>query len=126
MFGDNKINAAGGVSGEVIAQAEENLGFPFSADYKEYLAKYGMVEHDDNELFGLGKEGYRNVVTATLAEREGTVGFSADYAVIFNLGIDHILILLGKDGAIYEYAYGDIKRIFDSFTQWITEEFLKY
>ena len=124
IFDDYKIKSIGGVSNHVINDAEYDLDMKFSDEFREYLANYGAVELDNKELFGLGIKGYRNIVNATLTEKDLSSGFPCGYCVVYNIGIDSVLILLGNDGCIYEYVPQRIKKIHNSFSQWIINEFL--
>jgi len=126
LFDNNNVISTGGVKKTIVEAAEKELGINFSKDFVEYLTVYGTVELNDNILFGLGIDGYRNIVHATKKERSLSKNFPSDCIVIYNLGIDSILILLGEDGYVYEYTPQSIKKIFDTFTQWITNEFVEY
>ena len=126
IFIGRDIESTGGVDFNIICDAEIELGMKFSSDFIEYLNKYGTVEFNNRELFGLGITGYRNIVDATQHEKTLSSNFPSGYCVIYNLGINSILILLGNDGYIYEYTPRSVEIIFKSFNQWIAEEFLKY
>jgi len=126
LFEGYKYTHTGGVNKATIESAESELGFKFSDDFVKYLLNYGTVELNNNELFGLGISGYRNIVGATQKERALSQKFPTNCCVVYSLGIDNILILLGNDGCIYEYSPHCIKKIFDSFSQWILEEFVNY
>ena len=126
LFDIHNVTSTGGVEKFVIESAEHQLGMTFSDDFVEYLTQYGTVELGSSELFGLGVTGYRNIVYATNKERSLSDKFPTKYVVIYNLGINSILILLGEDGCIYEYTPKRLRKIFDSFTQWVVTEFINY
>lgn len=49
-----------------IAALEQRLGFALSSDYRDYLATFGVIVHDANEVYGLGvpDDYYLNVLNA--------------------------------------------------------------
>ena len=126
LFDGYTITVTGGVDKASVELAENALGFKLSSDFVEYLLNYGTVELNGNELFGLGVEDYRNIIIATTDERSLSQNFPENYCVIFNLGINSVLILLGNDGCIYQYSPQGIEKIFDSFNNWILEEYVNY
>mgnify|MGYP001493473551 CR=1 FL=1 len=126
IFDGFNLICSGGVSSEAVHEAERSLGMVFPDDFTRYLMEYGALESNSNELFGLGIVGYRNIVVSTMREREISVDYPDKMCVIYNLGIDHILILLGENGCIYEKTYTGMKKIYDTFEQWMREEFFEY
>lgn len=125
IFDGYIIKTSGGVDNSLIDNAESVLGMQFSSEFREYLLNYGTVELNSNELFGLGINGYRNIVNATQNEKNLSQKFPNGYCVVYNVGVDSVLILLGNDGCIYEYTPKSMKKICDSFNQWIINEFVK-
>ena len=126
IFDSYDTKTTGGVNKDVVISAEAELGVKFSDDFVEYLVNYGTVELNGNKLFGLGVNGYRNIVRATNKEKSLSENFPQNFVVIYNLGINSVLILLGNDGCVYEYTPQSMKKIFDNFNQWISEEFVKF
>jgi len=126
MFEKYDVVMTGGVDKAAVESAETKLGFKFSRNFVDYLFYYGTIELNNNELFGLGIDGYRNIVNATIKERTLSQNFPMNSCVIYNIGVDSVLILLGDDGCVYEYTPRSLKKIFDSFNQWIFEEFVTY
>jgi hypothetical protein len=37
-----------------IDSLQDDLGFPLSAEYREYLSRFGVIAHDAYETYGLG------------------------------------------------------------------------
>ena len=126
LFDKYSIESSGGVEKTIIEAAENELGFKFSDDFIEYLNVYGTVELNGSELFGLGVDGYRNIVRATNKEKSLSENFPSKCVVIYNMGINNLLILLGEDGCIYEYTPRSINKIYNSFSQWVLSEFVEY
>ena len=128
----SRINAAidnhgaethGGAEEAAVTSAEDQIGFRFPEDYRLFLLHYGALKHDGNEIYGIGPTGYCSVVGATMEERKLSSNFPKDCAVLFNLGMEGVLILLRADGVVYEYSPYGMKSIFPSFTKWLEEEF---
>ena len=126
LFDGYDIESTGGVDKTVIETAEIELGIKFSDEFIEYLNVYGTVELNSSELFGLGIKGYRNIVRATNKERSLSENFPKNCVVIYNLGINSVLILLCEDGCVYEYTPRSMKKIYDTFNKWILDEFVSY
>ena len=80
-----KVYTGTGVSDEVIASAEQQLGVTFSSQYKAYLKEYGVLSFASHEITGLGVIGYLNVVEATEAERKLGGTFPSDCLLIFSI-----------------------------------------
>ena len=125
VFEGFDIESTGGVKEDVINKAIADIGVEFSAEFYDYLLNYGTVEFNGNELFGLGVNGYCNIVNATNKEKALSARFPDGYCVIYNIGVDSVLILLGSDGCIYEYTPQHISKIYDSFNAWILDELVK-
>ena len=126
VFSGYDIISTGGVDKTIIENAEIDLGMKFSAEFREYLLDYGTVELNNNELFGLGVDNYCNVVKSTLDERAYSSAFPPEHCVIYNIGLNSVLVLLGNDGCVYEYSPKSLRKISDSFNQWVLEEFVDY
>ena len=109
-----KVYQGKGVSSDEIVKAEKLLGISFSDEYKEYLKEVGFLSFFSHEFTGLGVDGYLNVVEATKSERELDKDFPSDSILLENEGIEGILILHDKTGAVYSYANGKIIKISDS------------
>ncbi|MDM5461102.1 SMI1/KNR4 family protein [Bacillus cereus] len=112
----------GGVSAAEIKQAEEKLQFNFPEQYKKFLSELGIISLNGHEVFGLGTSGYLNVVESTLEEQQFEEALTTDYIVIENMGSEGILILLHKDGMVYECANGSVKLIFNSLVDYLNQE----
>lgn len=108
-----------GVSDQEISVAEQKLGMSFPKTYREILSTFGSVDIGSDEIFGLGVEGYSNVVETTLKERDLVKGELDSYIVIQNLGIDGILIVVDKNDNVYEYKNGDFKNLLSSTAEYI-------
>lgn len=107
------------VSDQEICDAEQKLGMSFPKTYREILSTFGSVDIGSEEIFGLGVEGYSNVVETTLKERYLAKGELDSYIVIQNLGIDGILIVVDENDNVYEYKNGDFKNLLSSTAEYI-------
>lgn len=108
-----------GVSEKEITIAEQKLSFKFPKTYREILKEFGTLEINSDEIFGLGVEGYLNVVETTLKERELAKGKLDKYIVIQNLGIDGILIVVDENDNVYEFKTGDFKNLLSTTAEYI-------
>lgn len=122
-IGRHDVQVCGGAESKEISSAENLLGFQLPEDYAFFLQQYGAIQHDGNEIYGIGPSGYCSVVGATLEERKLSASFPKDCAVLFNLGMEGVLILICADGKVYEYSPYGMKSIYLSFTDWLEEEF---
>ena len=92
----------GCVSEIQIIKAEQQLGMKFSGEYREYVAKFGIVSYEGHELTGICKSKRLNVVDVTLTERKRTPTAQADWYVIEQANIDSIVIWQSITGEIYQ------------------------
>ncbi|MDI2587623.1 SMI1/KNR4 family protein [Psychrobacillus sp. NEAU-3TGS] len=113
-----------GVNEEEILAAEQQLGIKFPKTYREILAEFGSLEIGSEEIFGLGVEGYLNVVETTLEERKLAKGELDKYIVIQNLAIDGLLIVVDENDNVYEYANGNFKNLLSSTAEYIESQLL--
>lgn len=116
---NSDVDTFEGVSAEEITAAEQQLGMEFPKTYREILAEFGNLEIGSDEIFGLGVEGYLNVVETTLEERELAKGELDQYIVIQNLGIDGILIVVDENDNVFEYKSGEFKNLLSSTAEYI-------
>jgi hypothetical protein len=72
-----------------------------------------------HEIFGLGVDGYMNVVEATQSERSRYPGALDQCIVIENLSIESILIVINQEGQVFEFRNNDFQPIADSFVQYV-------
>ena len=91
-----------GVSEQDILHAERELGLHFSKDYKEYLAKYGVVSFENHELTGICSFPRLDVVCVTKEERQFNTLVPVDYYVIEQASIDGIVVWQASDGKVYQ------------------------
>lgn len=115
------IHGNGALTNE-IERAEKRLEILFSKDYKNYLFEFGSVVINDHELTGISKTKHRDVVSVTLDKWD----FHEDFKrrrlyVIEDIGIDDIIIWQDGKGNIYESQGNAIKKIYDTF-----EDYIKY
>jgi hypothetical protein len=115
-------NFVGGASNEMIEQAERKLNFKFPKEYKELVESLGVVSIGSQEIFGLGVEGYLNVVETTLEERKQYPELLDNYIVIQNLSMEGVLILLDDRGEVFEFHNGKTKMITQSLVGYLKEE----
>lgn len=105
----------GNISKTEIKQAEEKLNFKFPQEYKSFLEEFGYLCIGSNEIYGLGIQGYLNVVTTTEAEN------IKNFIVIQNEGTGY-LIILNELGEVFEYLNSIPTKIYDSFFEYLIEE----
>ncbi|MGG3449768.1 SMI1/KNR4 family protein [Domibacillus aminovorans] len=113
-----------GASEQEIVTAEQKLGVTFPETYRTILAEFGSLENGSDEIFGLGVEGYLNVVESTLEERKLAKGDLDKYVVIQNLGIDGLLIVIDENDNVYEYANGNFKNLLSTTAEYIESQLL--
>ncbi|MGL4934708.1 MAG: SMI1/KNR4 family protein [Cetobacterium sp.] len=100
-----------------VEKAEKELNFKFPQKYKEFLEEFGYLCIGSNEIYGLGIEGYLNVVVATKDENV------KNYIVIQNEGTGY-LILLNEIGEVFEYINSTVKKIYNNFDEYLLSEVL--
>lgn len=108
-----------GVSEQEITQAEEKLGMKFPETYRAILHEFGSLEIASDEIFGLGVEGYLNVVETTFKEREMAEGKLDRYIVLQNIGIEGILIVVDEQDRVYEYRLGEFHNMLSSTADYV-------
>lgn len=114
----------GPITEDVIVEAEKKLGFKFPKSYREIIKALGVISSDSEEIFGLGVEGYLNVVETTLDERQLSNGNLNGFVVIQNLGMEGVLIVVDEKDNVYEYANGKFKNLDCSPAEYIIREIL--
>ncbi|ACQ70017.1 MULTISPECIES: SMI1/KNR4 family protein [unclassified Exiguobacterium] len=108
-----------GVSEKEVQQAEEKLGMMFPKTYRDIVKEFGSVEVDSEEIFGLGVEGYLNVVETTLKEREVSQGKLNGYIVLQNIGMEGILIVVDEQDRVFEYQLGEFRNLLSTTAEYI-------
>lgn len=108
-----------GVSEKEVQQAEEKLGMMFPETYRDIVKEFGSVEVDSEEIFGLGVEGYLNVVETTLKEREVSQGKLNGYIVLQNIGMEGILIVVDEQDRVFEYQLGEFRNLLSTTAEYI-------
>ena len=122
------VQAGGGVSRDVIARAESEIG-AFPQDYRRFLAEFGCMTIGAREIFGLSNEiaHYMDVVKMTLIERQDSTGFSARGIVIMNDGGGNLHYLdgstqgrVGSPVRVFHHDDpGDVETVALNFADWI-------
>ncbi|MGL6057040.1 MAG: SMI1/KNR4 family protein [Culicoidibacterales bacterium] len=90
----------GTVSTTDIKQAETALGLEFSQSYSKYLERFGALAYENHEIYGLGVEGYLNVINST-KELRAVFPKLQSYIVIENLGYQYGYIVLNQNGEVF-------------------------
>lgn len=108
-----------GVSKEEVRSAELKLGFSFPEEYKAFLMKCGVLSFGAHEMFGLGVDGYLNVVESTMSERRLGSALPEGLVVIENLGIDGLLTVLDSEGKVFSFRDGKLSQVANSFFGYI-------
>ena len=107
-------------SQQEIAMAEKKLCLKFAKDYREYLRVYGSITFYGHELTGICDAQYKNVVYATLQERECDSSIPVNWYVIERTNIDGIVIWQSTKGAVYQTSPNTkSKKISNSLTEYI-------
>jgi hypothetical protein len=122
LIKNTECEFVGGTTDKVIEEAQQELKFQFPDSYREILTNFGIISIGSHEIYGLGVEGYLNVVQATQLERKRYPDLLEKYIVIQNLSIEGFLILLNGDGEVFECNNGKIKVISKSLMQYVQEE----
>ena len=93
----------GKTSREDIEKAQDRLGFVFPKEYRIFVENFGAMAYRSNEVFGLGIDGYLNVVESTIQERKLYPEQLDNVVVIKNEGVEGILLTLNEDGNVLEF-----------------------
>lgn len=115
----SKLYHLKGVDVDTIINAEAELGIRFDEEFRNYLLEYGVVSFGSHELMGLGGDEYLDVVKETINERTNNGKYPHNCYIIENLGIDGIMILQDEEGIVYELNDAGVKKIYDSFEEYI-------
>lgn len=108
-----------GVSEENIRSAEQELGLRFAADYRKYVATFGVASYAGHEFTGICKSRRLNVADVT-AEERNSIDVPADWYVLEQANIDGIVIWQATNGAIYQTApNAKSKKICESMAEYI-------
>ncbi|WP_337874145.1 SMI1/KNR4 family protein [Exiguobacterium sp.] len=108
-----------GVNEEEVREAEKQVGMAFPETYREIVKEFGSLEIGSDEIFGLGVDGYLNVVETTLKEREIAEGKLDGYLVLQNLGTEGILIVVDEQDRVFEYQLGEFRNLLSSTAEYI-------
>lgn len=92
-----------GASEEEIRMAEQALELCFAADYRKYIAAYGVASFAGHELTGICKSKRLSVIDVTIEERDNTL-VPTDWYVLEQANIDGIVIWQDSTGAVYQTA----------------------
>lgn len=109
-----------GVTEQDILHAEKELGLQFSEEYKEYLAKFGVVSYDSHELTGICPFPRLNVVCVTNEERQFNPFVPKRCYVIEQTNVDGIVVWQASDGRVYQtYPGSKPVQIAESLSEYI-------
>ena len=92
-----------GASEEEIRMAEQTLGLCFAADYRKYIAAYGVASFAGHELTGICKSKRLSVIDVTIEERNN-IPVPTDWYVLEQANIDGIVIWQDSNGTVYQTA----------------------
>lgn len=104
----------GQITEQELLEAENNLNMKLPASYRKIIKEFGVISAGSEEFFGLGVEGYLNIVETTLDERKLAKGDLEKYVVIQNIGMEGMLIVVSEDDQVYEYTSGNFKNLHSS------------
>lgn len=70
-----------------IDALQENLGFPLSSDYRDYLSRFGVIAHNAYETYGLGvpDDYFLNVLNA-YRDLSSDAGYPPETVPLLELG----------------------------------------
>ncbi len=108
-----------GASDKLIEDAQRKLNTKFSDVFTTYLKHFGAISFGSHEITGLNVSEYLNVVDNTLNECKNDDRFPAGFYVIENIGIEGVLIISNELGEIFEYQFGEKKKIANSFIDYL-------
>ena len=107
---------------EQIKEAEETLNVPFSKEYKDYVASFGVASFIGHELTGVCKSPRLNVVAVTERIRQNYIGFDMKTYVIEETAYDGIVIVQSKNGTIYRVSPDEKPvKVADSMVEYLSE-----
>ena len=92
-----------GASEDDIKMAEQALGLHFAADYRKYIAAFGVASFAGHELTGACKSKRLSVVDVTIEER-GNITVPANWYVLEQANIDSIVVWQNSNGTVYQTA----------------------
>lgn len=111
----------GGVSDEIINNAELQLKLTFASDYKELLSNYGSLIIGGDEFLGIDTVNY-DIVKATEEARNMYPDFPKSMYVIENMYIDGILLVQNTQGAIFVFqSRKTIQKVKDNLKDYLME-----
>lgn len=87
-----------------IKELEDKLNLKLDKSMCLYLKDICLFSYKDKEFLGLGVKGYRNILKATLEERELNDSFPKDCLVLQNVGVDGLLVLVNTKGQVIEWT----------------------
>lgn len=110
----------GGVSEELIKNAETVLGLIFAEEYRNYLLECGIASADGHEFTGLGNSKRLDVIQTTLYERKRNPKIPSDMYVIERIGINNLVIWQHTNGSICQVLQdGMINKIANSLDDYL-------
>jgi len=120
----DEIIVTGGVSEVKIKESEEALGLSFCPEYRDFLARYGMLIGYGVEILGCGRNGTMPVVAETKRFRE--FGLSEEYIVIRNVD-EWIYCINNNDGTVSSWDRSSMNHLMESgsFEKYVTDELLE-
>lgn len=92
----------GGISSELIENAESTLSLSIAPEYKAILEQYGSLSVKGEEFLGIDSNNY-DMVRATKEARLSDKNLPNDVYVIENTAIEGILIVQNSSGSIFTY-----------------------
>lgn len=125
LINESNAKTIGKVDDSIILEAEKELDFKFDNEYKIFIKNFGVLRLGSSEVFGLGVDGYLNIVNTTVEEREIYGNILKEFIVIQDYGIGGILITLDEDGSVYEFRNNINKKIYNSFYDFLKNEIIK-
>lgn len=105
------LKFTGGVSTDVISNAEAELGISFAPDFISYLKRYGQIEANGLEIMGISNKISTSVVNATIQLRKFG-NLPKMFYVIEDLEIDGIVYVQDFSGRVYQYVIGGTPRLY--------------
>lgn len=111
-------------SKEIIANAENRLGFKFDNAYFEYLNKFGIISYKSVEIFGLGvnENSHLNVIKNTIELKDEDNNFPNNSVVLEYVGeLNYIIYTMNK--GVFQYTKKSLSAVSNTLEEYLLMRF---
>ncbi|WP_066348604.1 SMI1/KNR4 family protein [Aliarcobacter cryaerophilus] len=111
-------------SKEIIANAENRLGFKFDDDYFEYLNKFGIISYKSVEIFGLGvnENSHLNVIKNTIEIKDEDNNFPNDSVILEYVGeLNYIIYTMNR--GVFQYTKNSLSVVSNTLEEYLLMRF---